>query len=108
MQVPGLRKLWVTVAGSPRPSVWVVLRPTGQPNAAEIRATRAADPKNARTTAVSDIHFEFLNVKPGTYELMLEDQVAARGRGRGAIVSPKAVPVVVGDKDILDLTLNVR
>jgi hypothetical protein len=108
MQIPGLRKLWVTVAASPVPSVWVVLRPTGQAGGAEIRATRNADPKNAPSVpATGDIHFEFLNVKPGTYELVLVDQVAARGRG-GSTLNPRAVPVVVGDEDILAIRLNAR
>ena len=98
LQLPNLRKISVTIVRKPSnadpaplvPAVWPILRPVGSPKTPGIRATRT-----------DDGNFEFLNVKPGSYQISLEREGA---RGANALIGT-AVSVVVTDKDITGVQL---
>jgi hypothetical protein len=107
LAISGLRKIWVAVTGTNvrAPLYWPILRPASPPGAPDIRATFNADAANRNPNAPSpnDFAFEFLNVQPGSYQILLEQQGPAH-----RILLQTALPIVVGDKDITGITLKAR
>lgn len=105
LAISNLRKIWVTVIGN-TVALNPILRFTSPQGTTEIRATRGVDGANRNPSAknLNEGPYEFLNVQPGSYQLILHQE----GPPRGTRILPEtAVPIVVADKDIT-MTLNAR